>query len=418
MASSPSPSVMPSAPEAERTIVGAAMVSADSLRAAAAIVRQGDFYDPSMGVVFAAACDVDRAGGKADPAAVADRLRSLGLLEHVGGNMALVKLMSEAASLSNSKHLATVVAEKAALRRMLVSLDDLKAMCVANQAPGDVIDAARRSFDAIDLPFESELPEGSMSLDDWMDRDVTRKPWVVPGLLRQEHRAVLVAPEGAGKSWVSSQIAVAASQGIHPFGFSPIPPVNSLIIDAENPDDVIDHRARWMLGQARKATRDRYRRHGCWIWSQPGGLDIRSRKDRARIEALLRHVRPELVVLGPLYKVFRKRAGEDHEDAALEAMDVLDGLRIRHGFALVIEAHAPHGTSPALRELRIRGSVAWMGWPEFVFGLRPDDETGSLSVERPRGERAVAAWPDRLDRSKEWPWVGWWPDASWKESAA
>lgn len=417
MASSPSV-VMPSAPEAERAIVGAALVSADSLRAAAAVVRQGDFHDLTLGSVFAAACDVDRAGGKPDPAAVADRLRSLGLLEQVGGGVALVKLALDAPSLSNARHLATIVAEKAALRRMLASLEDLKAMCHANQNPGEVIDSARKAFDAVDLPYESEVPEGAMSLDDWMDREIDRKPWVVPGLLRREHRAVLVAPEGAGKSWVSSQIAVAASQGVHPFGFTPMKPVNTLIIDAENPEDVIDHRARWMLGQARKVRRDDYRRHGCWLWSQPAGLDIRSRKDRARIEALLRHVQPELVVLGPLYKVFRKRSGEDHEDAALEAMDVLDGLRIRHGFALVIEAHAPHGTSPALRELRIRGSVAWMGWPEFVFGLRPDDDTGSLTVERPRGERAVAAWPDRLDRSKEWPWTGVWPDATWKEMAA
>jgi hypothetical protein len=46
--------------------------------------------------------------------------------------------------------------------------------------------------------------------------------------------------------------------------------------------------------------------------------------------------RPELVVLGPLYKTTIRTRGEDFEQMAEGVQHVLDDLRTRYGFALLM----------------------------------------------------------------------------------
>src|SRR5690606_17453663 len=100
--------------------------------------------------------------------------------------------------------------------------------------------------------------------------DDERAPWVVPGLLRQDWRVVVVAPEGAGKSLVLQQIGICAAQGIHPFGHEPIKPARVLFVDLENPEERITHGARMIDPHVRRLSTvhddDR-----TWIWNRQGG---------------------------------------------------------------------------------------------------------------------------------------------------
>lgn len=400
---------VPHSDDAERAVLGICLYRPDAVRVAGAIVRPGDFYRPKHAAAFAAMLDLDDRAVAVDPTAVAVAL------EASSTPFALVDLAamaSEAPSVSNVTHFARVVAERAAQRRLLAIAADLTDAAYGLDDPAESIDRTTASMAKVLLPDTSGLPPLAMSADEWLvrTRDEQTTPWVIPGMLRRGWRVIFVSDSGAGKSWLTSQIAVAAGQGIHPFGFRQHSPVNTLIVDAENPEEALDERLSRMLGVAQRKLGLEYRQHGCWVWSKMGGLNLRSRTDRGSLEAVLHHVRPSLVVLGPLYKAFRKRPNEDHEDAALDVQNVLDDLRVRHGFALVIEAHAPHG------ELRVRGSTAWGNWPEFGFGLRPKPN-GDFEVERFRGDRVQAWWPSAYTRGPAggWPWAGAWDSNDWQQ---
>src|SRR5690606_10702885 len=133
------------------------------------------------------------------------------------------KLAIEAPSISNAAHYARIVAEHSATRSLIRRLDDLRGQAYQGVNPAELIDHAKAALEEVTLPADDTFPDGVWSLDDWAGRESERAPWVIPGLLREQHRLVIVAPEGFGKSWISTQMAVCAGQGVHPFTFDPIP---------------------------------------------------------------------------------------------------------------------------------------------------------------------------------------------------
>ena len=151
------------------------------------------------------------------------------------------------------------------------------------------------------------------------------------------------------------------------------------------------------------------------VWHRPGGVDLRKRSDRRQFEEVLRQHRPELVCLGPLYKAFRRRAGETDEQAAAEMQEILDDLRTRYGFALVMEHHAPKAQG-GVRDLAPFGSSLWLRWGEIRMSLTPPDKSfpvRSLELLPFSGSRVEHGWPDRIDRSGNGlPWRGYWAEAN------
>lgn len=103
------------------------------------------------------------------------------------------------------------------------------------------------------------------------------------------------------------------------------------------------------------------------------------------------------MLLGPSYKL----AGGDptSEEVARKVTAVLDQLRAAYGFALVLEAHSPHGQQGGTRPKRPYGASLWLRWPEFGLHL---DAHGSLTHWR--GARDERDWPLALKRGGEWPW--------------
>ena len=129
--------------------------------------------------------------------------------------------------------------------------------------------------------------------------------------------------------------------------------------------------------------------------------------DRSELEREIIAHRPDLVVIGPVYKLSHRRDRESYEDATEPVLRILDDLRTRHGFALLMEHHAPQG-SQGIRDIRPFGSQRWMAWPELGIGLRPNQDKSGLTLMRWRGDRLRNLWPDEIRRDSVWPWVGYW----------
>jgi replicative DNA helicase len=305
-----------------------------------------------------------------------------------------------------------IVARHALSRRIIWTASEMREAALAGRN-----EAARRA--AGDLLAEAPVggrPEGLMLGEELLAIEAEHPtPWVIPGLLRQAWRAMLVGVEGYGKSSVMYQLAVAAAYGTHPFNYEPIEAVPTLVLDFENDDADV----RTMTGDMVETLQGKGLGSAGWhVWRPRRPVDLRRPTTRREIESILRQVRPALVCLGPLYRAYRRTAKESDEDAAAEVQPVLDDWRSRYGFALVIEHHAPKAGGQRVRELDPFGSSLWMRWPDLGYRLVPLDErdrvvrdrTGRLGVWDFRGARKMAAWPSKLDwTGTPYPWIGTWP---------
>ena len=228
--------------------------------------------------------------------------------------------------------------------------------------------------------------------------------------MAEDDRAV-IAPEGYGKSELLRQLVVTVPFGLHPFTFRQIAPVPTLLVDLENPRQLVKDRLTF-LSQVASANA-KGPREPCTLWHRPGGIDVRRRADRLALEDVLRLNRPKLVALGPVYKAYGRKASESDEQVASEVQAILDDLRVRYGFALVLEHHAPQASN-GFRDLRPFGGSLWLRWPEFGLSLKPDPQHPHqvLKVGRSRSDRYRANWPDELHHGQVSPWEGRWTNGA------
>ena len=209
------------------------------------------------------------------------------------------------------------------------------------------------------------------------------------------------------------QMAMCASQGVQPFWTSRrFNPVRVLIVDCENPADHLELTLSALDAKLRRLKGAEFLDDSCYLMRRDNGLHLRTRSGRAELEAAVSAVRPDLVAIGPAYKLGRARGDRDATAAADEAMEALDDLRVRYDFALLLETHAPKGDGKE-RNLTPGGTMHWMAWPEFGLQLVPDGD-GVFRLGRFRADRIPAAWPDHVLRGPadlggtSMPWTGRW----------
>lgn len=216
-----------------------------------------------------------------------------------------------------------------------------------------------------------------------------------------------------------TQIACTLAAGLHPFTGNPLGSgtrrCRVLIVDCENSPPQSRRRYKWVTGLVDA----RRHNHGLsavdWndcadIEIRPAGIDLLSGADTAKLERAIEASAPDLLVLGPLYKLHHENPND--EKPAREVAWVLDGLRERHGFALLTEAHAGKSNAgDGRRNMAPIGSSMWMRWPEFGFGLlRSADDKSSgraelVDVVSWRGSREERSWPSKLQHSHILPWM-------------
>lgn len=259
---------------------------------------------------------------------------------------------------------------------------------------GDVTDWLQtHTPDELEALAHSQTVVADPDLAEFLDQPEPEYDWVVPLLLERGDRVILTGAEGSGKSTLLRQVAVQLGAGIHPFTLETIPAVRCLLIDLENS---VKHTKRQLRPLRAKAGKDLPAGHVYPI-IRPQGLDLLHPEDAAWLEERIKADQPDIVILGPIYKLVGGDPTE--EQPAKAAATLLDRLRVEHGFALILEAHSPHGETGRKRPKRPYGASLWLRWPEF--GLHIDDQ-GNLTHWR--GARDERAWPALLKRGGEWPW--------------
>lgn len=386
----------------EKSVLGAALWGTPDAHQALLMLRDDDFESYQHRIIAAVIRDMIREGKPViDTITVAAELRARSQLSQIRGGSVYLHELSMAAPdnvLAGEYH-AVLLRQHARLRltrevfdrtgRMLLAEDaqeNLGAILAAHaanlaQVPGELVDPDPEANQVARLLAEPDSPAD----------------WLIPGLLTVLDRVVITGGEGTGKSWLLRQLAVAAAGGVHPFTMRPLArPLRVLQVDAE---------------YSRRQDRAGYRRyvgvHGLdpnWasritLHIRPDGLDLTGR-DAGWLHQVATDCSPDLIVIGPAYKLMRGDPQRDMEVQAL--LNVIDEVRVRHNAAVIIEHHAPHGAEGAVRPVRPYGSSVWLRWTEVGFGLRRDQSIpAELQRENPEYVELPRWRPSREPR--DWP---------------
>lgn len=352
-------------------------------------LTEADFYDPRLGGMWEAFGTLRQQGTAADPVTVG------------GIDKRLVELLPDIVTLgvpaSNAEHYAEVIRDAALRRRTLAAVAGLEQKLNDPNIATDVAlaEVERQLTGGGDLDAVAQRIE---TLDEFLDRPRPPKRWVIPDLLTVGDRVIVTGAEGYGKSVFMRTIAVMVACGLHPFNLRSIPPQRVLLVDCENPEEIMAD----VLGDLRKVARNRGKsaEDRMTLVRYPQGLDLSSSKDRLELHRVVMMTNPSLLLIGPAYKLYVGGSNSREEDLARQVTSALDGLREEFGFALMLEHHSPHASGDQKRTVRPIGSSLWMRWPEFGIGLTPEEgtqiEDRQAQLKHWRGARADRPWPKQL----------------------
>lgn len=306
------------------------------------------------------------------------------------------------------------------------ALDGIAAdITVAEATAGkDVTDhlAAGLGLEELDIVWPTKRtgkPDLAPDIWEFLAAEDAPYDWLIPGLLERGDRLILTGFEGLGKSMLVRQLAFSAASGIHPFrtGYATdYQPVKVLFIDCENSEK----QGRRKFGPVGDVIKNlgRPAPHGnLRVLHQPTGIDLTSEEDEAWLYERITAHQPDLLVVGPFYKLHDANAND--EQIARHVVGVLDRARAISNAALITEAHAGHGEAGKTRAVRPTGSSLLLRWPEFGFGLAPNansvpdehDRCRQVDVISWRGARDEREWPRHLEYGgkDDLPWKPWRP---------
>jgi len=399
---------------AEQAVLAAMMLYASAAAECAQTLTAADFYRPAHQLIFAAILDSAAAGEPADVITVKARLEATGDIAKAGGAPYLHTLIASPAGVSGS-HYARIVREHAIIRRLKLAT---RRITQRTDTPGDIdgahglIEYALREIETVrDSGLGDDFNTPTISEFLAVPEDADEYDWVIPGLLERGDRLIVTGSEGLGKSSLLRQMAVTIAAGIHPFTHQPIPPQRVLYLDCENGPAHTRRKIRPLVLSAHQAGHPVAEKN-LWMEIHPEGMDLALERDVSRVLRLVSVIEPDVVILGPLYRLAPRALNND--DDAAPVLAALNMIRAR-GACVILEAHAGHAVGHGgYRDLRPRGSSAFLGWPEFGFGIRfashEDAKRKRLVDVVPwRGDRDERDWPEMLQGGGVWPWSPYTP---------
>lgn len=389
---------VPQAIDAERAVLGSMMLAPNIIPTVANAVVAEQFYREQHRGLFTTLAQMAATDRAIDPVTLQAELRENGVLAKLGGAAALFELMQETPTASNWTYYAEQV-RSTWRRRCAIETARRLIQAAANPSSDDsFLDIAARTSVDLDVLLDEKMSdldiEDLHTWDEFLNRPVRPEDWIVPDLIARQDVVMVLGGEGAGKSWVSRQVAQCLTAGVHPFKPTVrIPPMRTLLVDLEVSEMTLIQEAGPMSHQV--ARLGDWRGDNGYVWHHPQGLDLRSRHDQLAFERRVEIAKPDLILFGSLYNAYF--TGRDsHEMVADEIRVFFNRLRSRYRCALWIEHHMPKGDG-VNRPSTPFGSSVWMRWVTHGRVMKYINES-TYELARFRGDRGKRDLPAGLYR--------------------
>lgn len=396
---------LPNAQDSERAVLAECFYNPRAMTQALQALSDDDWFNELHAEIWKVMRALFDERATIDPIAVASLLKRQVTIDLV------VALSTSRGDPDLAWHLERII-EAASRRRTLEAGQRLVQRSTGDVDPIEVIEQTIAELRLVQAGASMVEPTESDFLD-VVARPINQS-FVIPGILAKGDRLVLTAPEGWGKSSLLRQIATCSAAGIH--AFNPralIQPVQTLVVDAENPEEVNSVEYRRLYDALTEMNRLPGR--GKLLIEESGPLNLLDSRQAAKLYTMVERVQPKLITIGPLYQLHESDPNEEGPARKLSA--VLDRIRAISGAALITEAHSPHGDGrvPMLRPI---GASLWKRWPEFGLCLLPatphkdaTEQDIRLQAEMResrlvpwRGARATRKFPRLLGVGQMLPW--------------
>jgi replicative DNA helicase len=221
--------------DAEKSMLGAMMLSADAASIGLGLVHQDDFYRQAHARVYAAVEHLFSRGEPIDVVTIAARLEASGELEQVGGKGYLLDIVNTVPIAGNVAQYASIVKRTSMLRRLIQAATHIAAL--GYEAPDDVdevVEEAEKAIfeitnervEATFQPIEELLADGWRKLEELYDRQehltgITTGFTELDRVLAGMHRGdllILAARPSVGKTAFALNVAVNAAKTGVPVG--------------------------------------------------------------------------------------------------------------------------------------------------------------------------------------------------------
>ena len=158
-----SPRVPPHSIDAEESVLGGVLLSADAANIALELLHADDFYKPSHQRIFEVVQQLFDANEPIDAVTVSEGLRRDGSLERMGGIEFLTRLIDTVPSTSNVEYYAGIVEEHSVRRRLMRVGGDIGMIAGLTTEPiEDVVDRAEQAVFAV---AEKQVGDGLQAID-------------------------------------------------------------------------------------------------------------------------------------------------------------------------------------------------------------------------------------------------------------
>ena len=121
--------VMPHNIEAEQSVIGSMILDREAIVVATEIISEDDFYNKQYGVIFQAMVELNDEGKPVDLVTLQNRLKEKDVPPEVSSLEFVRDLITAVPTSANIKHYATIVAEKAVLRRLIKANEQVINAC-------------------------------------------------------------------------------------------------------------------------------------------------------------------------------------------------------------------------------------------------------------------------------------------------
>ena len=143
--------IMPHDREAEQSIIGSMLVDKDAIVTASEMLTKDDFYDRQYGILFSAMVDLYNSAKPVDIVTLKAKLDEMDVPEEARNMDFVVEVMNDRYNSGNTKDYCAIVSDRAVLRRLIKSNEEINAKCYDAKGPiNDILaEAEKKVFNIV-----------------------------------------------------------------------------------------------------------------------------------------------------------------------------------------------------------------------------------------------------------------------------
>jgi len=358
----------PWSPECEQSLLGALLQDSGCMSKVSDLVTASSFYQFANKQVFGAIAEMLAERHAVDTVTVFERLQARDLSDAVGGLKYLVELEHCVPSARNARRYAEVVAERAAERELLVSLEEAgrigrDARLTLGARFENIAAAMQRAERHHKSPGGTRVPLLTL---DALKQAAQRVRWLIKHVLPADSVGMLFGGSGTFKSFIALDAALHVAHGL-PFMGRKTNKGAVIYIAAEGGAGLWQRINAWHRSRGLNPA-------DAALYVVPVALDLTADAWRVVDAAQLACVAPVMVVVDTLSQTY---AGEENSANEMAAYLRELGGRFRMLWActVLLIHHSGHQASE-----RPRGSSAILANVDFLLGVFRDEREMMATV--------------------------------------